>query len=86
MYKRQAVGTTHKEVFLFSIPSLDPIAELTHGGDVNSLSFSRDGKTLAGGGGTDDMHGLMTKKSNSGETNHHMKVVLHCQSTSCIMA
>jgi len=67
-----AVGTTDKVVTLFSLPGLDEIAVLNHDGDVRSLSFSPDGKTLAGGGGTDNMHGLMTKKS----TENKMKTVI----------
>jgi len=69
-----AVGTDSKRVFLFSMPKLVEIVDLRHDGDVNSLSFSGDGTMLAGGGGTDDMHGLMTKKLNS--EGHNMKVVI----------
>lgn len=41
---------------------MEEIAELSHDGDVRSLSFSPDGRMLAGGGGNDDFGGLMTKK------------------------
>jgi WD40 repeat protein len=69
-----AVGTTCKKVSLFRVPALEDIIELRHDGDVHSLAFTPDGTMLAGGGGTDDMHGLMTKKLNS--EGHAMKVVL----------
>jgi len=68
-----AVGTTAKKVLLLSVPDMEEIADLRHDGHVHSISFSPDGGMLAGGGGTDDMHGLMTKKV---AENHEMKTVM----------
>jgi len=67
-----AVGSTSKAVVIFSIPDMVEIANLTHGGDVHSVAFSPDGCMLAGGGGTDNMHGLMTRKA----TSHGMKTIV----------
>lgn len=67
-----AAGTSAKKVMLFSVPALGIIADLQHDGHVHSLCFSPDGAKLAGGGGTDDMHGLMTKKTQD----HAMKTVV----------
>lgn len=67
-----AVGTTEKSVTLFSVPDLVNITELVHDGQARSLTFSPDGTMLAGGGGIDDMHGLMTNKGKD----HQMKTVI----------
>mmetsp|Transcript_102690 Transcript_102690/g.290903 ORF Transcript_102690/g.290903 Transcript_102690/m.290903 type:complete len:947 (+) Transcript_102690:100-2940(+) len=67
-----AVGTTNKTVTLFSAPDLETITTLMHDGQARSLAFSPDGTMLAGGGGTDDMHGLMTNKGRD----HKMKTVI----------
>jgi len=68
-----AVGTTAKKAILLSVPGLEEIADLRHDGHVHALAFSPDGCTLAGGGGTDDMHGLMTTKKAG---YHEMKTVM----------
>jgi len=62
-----AVGTAEKKVLLTSIPSGERIATLKHGGDVRTVSFSPSGSLLAAGGGTDEMHGLMTRKGSERE-------------------
>jgi len=69
-----AVGTTAKKVSVRSLPSMELFASLEHHGHVNSLCFSQGERraVLAGGGGTDDMHGLMTRKGG----NRGMKTVL----------
>jgi len=67
-----AVGTTGKQVVLASVPGCETLAELKHGGDVRSVSFSPWGSLLAAGGGTDEMHGLMTRKG----TDREMKTVV----------
>jgi WD40 repeat protein len=67
-----AVGTTEKTVTLFSVPDLENITELVHDGQARSLTFSPDGTMLAGGGGIDEMHGLMTHKGKD----HKMKTVI----------
>lgn len=67
-----AAGTTAKKVMLLSVPELAELAELRHDGHVHCVTFSPDGAMLAGGGGTDEMHGLMTKKQESAQ----MKTVL----------
>jgi WD40 repeat protein len=69
-----AVGTTAKSVTLFKVPDFDEIAVLQHDGHVHSVGFSPCGRMLAGGGGTDDMHGLMTRKREDG--GHAMKTVI----------
>eukprot|EP00928_Gymnodinium_smaydae_P033510 TRINITY_DN2398_c0_g2_i1.p1 TRINITY_DN2398_c0_g2~~TRINITY_DN2398_c0_g2_i1.p1 ORF type:complete len:1413 (-),score=350.26 TRINITY_DN2398_c0_g2_i1:63-3980(-) len=58
-----AAGSSSKKVMLLTVPNLDQVAELSHDGQVRSLSFSPSGSLLAGGGGTDSTHGLLTKKS-----------------------
>jgi WD40 repeat protein len=67
-----AVGGTATSVTLLQVPSMMTLASLQHDGHVRSLSFAPDGAMLAGGGGTDDMHGLLTKKDSS----RHMKTVI----------
>jgi WD40 repeat protein len=67
-----AVGTVEKGVSLLSLPDMQEIARLQHEGHVRCLSFSPDGGVLSGGGGIDDMHGLMTNKSQD----HEMKTVV----------
>jgi len=67
-----AVGTTEKKVMLMTLPDFEEIADLRHDGHVHCLSFSPDSSILAGGGGTDDMHGLMTNKTDT----HQMKTVV----------
>jgi len=61
-----AVGLKSKKVLIMSVPGLDTLVELDHGGDVRSVCFSNDGALLTAVGGADDMHGLMTVKSAGG--------------------
>lgn len=58
-----AQGTTAAKVVLISARDLQRVIELRHDAHVNGLSFSPDGATLAVAAGTDNMCGLMTKKS-----------------------
>lgn len=67
-----AVGTTAKKVMLLSLPDMEELADLRHDGHVQSVSFSATGGFLAGGGGTDEFHGLMTNKGEQ----HHMKTII----------
>jgi len=67
-----AVGTADKGVSLLSLPDMQEIACLQHEGHVRCLSFSPCGGMLTGGGGIDDMHGLMTNKSQRND----MKIVV----------
>lgn len=60
-----AVGLRTKKVLLMSVPGLETLVLLQHCGDVRSVCFSPNGAFLAGCGGSDDMHGLMTVKSNT---------------------
>lgn len=62
-----AVGTKSKEVVLLTIPELEEICRLEHGGHVHCLCISPDGRFLAAGGGIDEMHGLMTKKTETSQ-------------------
>merc|ERR1719469_427292 len=39
-----AVGTSVKNVMLFTVPELDPVADLRHNVEVRSLAFSSDGR------------------------------------------
>eukprot|EP00927_Polykrikos_kofoidii_P030277 TRINITY_DN26070_c0_g1_i2.p1 TRINITY_DN26070_c0_g1~~TRINITY_DN26070_c0_g1_i2.p1 ORF type:complete len:2246 (-),score=402.18 TRINITY_DN26070_c0_g1_i2:72-6140(-) len=69
-----AVGSKSKNVLLMSVPRLEDLAKISFEADVRSLSFSPDGTMLAGGGGSDEAHGLLThKRSDSGR---NMKTVV----------
>lgn len=67
-----AIGSTANKAMLYTIPGLDLITELDHGGNIHTLSFSPNGSLLAGGGGTDSFGGLMTKKVDG----HEIKTVI----------
>jgi len=69
-----AAGTADKGVSLLSLPNMQEIACLQHDdiGTLRCLSFSPCGGMLTGGGGIDDMHGLMTNKSQRND----MKIVV----------
>jgi WD40 repeat protein len=68
-----AIGDNAKKVTLVSVPEMEAIAEFMFDGDVRSLSFNSE-SMLAGGGGTDRHHGLMTTKSK--ENGYVMKTVV----------
>lgn len=72
-----AWGDLDKKVSLVTIPGLDQIAVFRHDGDVKSVAFSPCSLIVAGGGGTDRMHGLMDNKSESAE----MKTVIWTRPT-----
>merc|ERR1719210_2414098 len=57
---------------LLSLPDMQELADLRHDGHVHAMAFSLQGGLLAGGGGIDNMHGLMTKKSEQ----NHMKTII----------
>jgi len=67
-----AIGLSSRKALLLSVPDLQEIAELQHGGNVRSLSFWPSADVLAGGGGIDDAPGSTTHKSRGSE----MKTVL----------
>lgn len=67
-----AAGTSEKKVVVYTLPDMEELADLRHDGHVHGLSFSSDGTMLAGGGGIDDMHGLMTNKGDG----HEMKTII----------
>eukprot|EP00411_Alexandrium_monilatum_P026113 CAMPEP_0175333112 /NCGR_PEP_ID=MMETSP0095-20121207/2115_1 /TAXON_ID=311494 /ORGANISM="Alexandrium monilatum, Strain CCMP3105" /LENGTH=497 /DNA_ID=CAMNT_0016630401 /DNA_START=3 /DNA_END=1492 /DNA_ORIENTATION=+ len=63
-----AAGTTAQNVVLLSIPDLQDLAEFQHHGQVRSISFSPSNGFLAGGGGgIEDVHGLMKRKERGRE-------------------
>jgi len=69
-----AVGTHSGQVMLLAAGDLqEQLAVLKHGGEIHSLCFSPDGGLLAAAGGTDEKHGLMTRKV--GEDAQNMKAV-----------
>jgi len=72
-----ALGSTANKAVLYSIPGLEVITELAHGGNIHTLSFSPDGSRLAAGGGTDSYGGLMTKKVDG----HEIKTVVYSVGT-----